>query len=79
MNVVDYYLGTGYLKSPQGLRRQLLYAERLDKVGFFVHNRGERVRFVIPSYYWRIGMNLAVRLKLTGVRRTVSRFWGRII
>jgi len=76
MRAVDYYLGTGYLESPQGLRSQLLHAERLDKFGFVVHNRGERARFVVPSYYWRTVMNLAINLKLAGVMRKVRRLWG---
>ena len=78
MKTVDYYLGSGYLESSQGLRCQLLYAERLDKFGFFVHNREQRVRFVIPSYYRRVGMDLAVKLKLTGVGRKVRRLWRRM-
>lgn len=77
MKAVDYYLGAGYLESPQGVRRQLLYAERLDKFGFFVHNRGRRGRFVIPSYYRRIGMNVAIRLKLADAGSRVRRLWRR--
>lgn len=77
MKAVDYYLGTAFLKSPHGLRRQLLYAEVLDKLGFIIHNRGEKVRFVIPNYYRRIGMKLTVRLKLSGLRRIASKLWNR--
>lgn len=75
MKVVDYYLGTDYFKSPQGLRRQLLYAERLDKFGFFVHNRGATIKFVVPSYYRRTGMSQVVRLARVG--RKVRRLWRR--
>jgi len=77
MKAVDHYLGTGYLEPPEGVRRQLLYADKLDKFGFFVHNRGGKRRFVIPSYYWRIGMNVAIRLKLRGILRKARKLWRR--
>lgn len=76
MRKVDYYLGTDYLKSPRSLRRQLLYAEMLDKFGFFVHNRGTTVRFMIPSYYRGTAMSQLV--KLARVKRKLSRLWRRM-
>lgn len=52
MATVDYYLGRRYLRSPTELRKQLQHAERLDKFGFGVRNRGRKTQ-VMPTYYRR--------------------------
>jgi len=54
LKTVDFYLCAGYLRSPQELKRQLLDAERLDKVGFWIGNSGVRVHFKFPPYYRRL-------------------------
>jgi hypothetical protein len=58
LKTVDYYLGAGYLKSPRELKQQLLYAERLDKVGFWVRNNGVGAHFAFPTYYRRLSRSL---------------------
>jgi hypothetical protein len=57
LRTVDYYLGTSYLRSPRGLRQQLLHAERLDKFGFVV-GAGQSRHFVVPTFYCRVGCQL---------------------
>lgn len=73
LRTVDYYLGADHLKSPQGLRRQLLYAEILDKVGLLVRNRGEATKFATPAYLRR-GRQASKR-RLLGIRSRLLRFW----
>ena len=68
MEAVDYYLGIKYLKSPLELRRQLRHAELLDKVGFFVHNRGHKTRVVVPAFYKRTVMKQAGKAVRAGRR-----------
>jgi hypothetical protein len=68
LKVVDYYLGCEYLKSPRSLRRQLLYAEVLDKIGFLVRNGSDTARLVIPGFYRRGGRSLKRVLLTTGSR-----------
>jgi hypothetical protein len=73
--VVDYYLGTDHFKSPRELRRQFLYAEILDKVGFVVRNEGKAAHFIIPTYYRRCGQ--VCKRGLLGAGRRLSRLWKR--
>lgn len=73
LRTVDYYLGADHLKSPQGLRRQLLYAEILDKVGLLVRNRGEATKFVTPAYLRRGGQ--AWKRRLLGIGSRLLRSW----
>lgn len=51
--IMDYYLGTRYLKSPEDLRRQLSKADHLDKFGFVISNKKGLKKIVMPSYYRR--------------------------
>ena len=78
MKAVDCYLGTDYLRLPGELRSQLLYAEKLDKFGFLVHNPGGKARLVVPSYYRRISAKRAVIRRLASVKRRASRLWRSI-
>ena len=77
MEAVDYYLGTEYFRSPLELRHQLLYAEKLDKFGFSVHNQGQKARFVVPSYYRRAAMKPALGRRIKGVVRRAVGLWRR--
>jgi hypothetical protein len=51
LEFVDYYMGTRYLKTPKELRKQLLYAEFLDKMGFVICNRGYHKKLVVPPFF----------------------------
>jgi hypothetical protein len=53
LKLVDYYLGTEYLKSPRALLMQLLYAELLDKCYFYTRDRDREQRLFMPSCYRR--------------------------
>jgi hypothetical protein len=66
LQAVDYYLGVDYFKTPQELRRQLLYAELLDKTGIFVINLEGKTTFACPPYYRRVKKTL--RNKLHAIR-----------
>jgi hypothetical protein len=53
LEMVDYYLGTAYLRSPAELRRQFLQAEKWDKTLFYVRHSNGRRKFFLPTYYRR--------------------------
>jgi hypothetical protein len=53
LKIVDYYLGAAYRKSPNGLRRDFLYAEALDRFGFSLRREGGGIRVVSPQKYLR--------------------------
>jgi len=53
LDFVDYFLGTKYLKRPHELRKQLLYAELLDKIGIVVWNKGYPKKMVFPPFLKR--------------------------
>jgi hypothetical protein len=62
----DYYLGADYLQAPAELRKQLLWAELLDKVGIRWHNRKNVAGLVAPTYYRRTARLLKRRLQAAG-------------
>ena len=77
MQVVDYYLGTKYRKSSAGLRRQLRFAEFMDRFGFVVWNSGMLPRIVTPSKYRREG-SLPLYKKYSWTRQKLSGLKRRI-
>ena len=77
LKTVDYYLGAEYFKSVQELRKQLLYAEILDKIGFFVRNKEKVFHFVIPTYYRRAAQTW--KRRLLRIWRIVLRLWKRTV
>jgi len=78
MEIVDYYLGTAYLQSPEGLREQFLKAEKWDKSLYWVQRSEGRRKFLIPTYYQRIIYYLAYLLKkIPEVLRNGLRGWGQ--
>lgn len=80
LRAADYFLGADYLKSPEELREQLLYAERLDKFGFVVHT-GQHRRVVVPSYYRRLimrALRLPVALLPPGVKMRAKQWSARL-
>ena len=78
LKTVDYYLGASYLKSPQDLKQRLLYAERLDKVGFWVRNNGGGAHLTFPTYYRRLWRSLLSKLPVP-VKQSLKqgRAWWR--
>lgn len=56
--IADFYLGTIYLKSPRGLKKELLRAEILDKSGLWVLNNGVETRFTLPFFLRRFRKTL---------------------
>lgn len=78
MKLVDYYLGTAYLQSPEGLREQFLKAEKWDKSLYWVQRSGKRRKFLIPTYYQRKIYYLAYLLKkIPEVLKNGLRGWGQ--
>lgn len=76
LDAVDYYLGAAYLKSPRGLRDDLLYAERLDKFGVLVGRRGTR-RLAVPTYCRRRYQAAVSRLPRP-LKRLMKHAWLRL-
>jgi hypothetical protein len=48
MDIVDYYLGVEYMKTPMELRQQLQRFEWLDRLGVITHNKGQFPRVAVP-------------------------------
>ena len=69
LDFVDYFLGTKYLKRPHELRKQLLYAELLDKIGIIVWNKGYPKKMVFPPFLKRCEVSFMGTSK-----RTFSKF-----
>ena len=54
LEIIDYYLGAAYFKSPQALRHRLFSAEVRDKCGLTIYKKGdEGGNFAYPAYYYR--------------------------
>lgn len=53
MELVDFYVGTAYFKSPEDLYQQLLEVEKCDINLFFVRDSNGNKKFCIPTYYQR--------------------------
>jgi hypothetical protein len=68
LEVVDQLLGTAHFQSPEGLRRQLLQAEVLDKAGFVFRTETGRARLAAPAFFRRTARGLGRKLLSAGRR-----------
>lgn len=64
LHTVDNYLGVKYLKTPDELRAELEFADRLDKFGFSRHPESKRMYYRMP--------NLIPRRLLRAIKRKLA-------
>ena len=75
MEIVDYYMGALYLKSPTDLHEQLLMVEKLDK-HFIIRDRELGRKLVVPTYYKR-KLQKSIMKPLRYVKEILARrAWG---
>ena len=63
LRTVDEFLGVKNLKTPDELRAELEFADRLDKFGFSRHPKTRRLFYRVPRFVTKHFPNISKKLQ----------------